>query len=257
MVPNRKRRVRINQFISRAGVASRRGADQLVRDGRVSVNGERLTQPGLTIDPDSDLVEVDGKPITVAEKHHVFRYYKPRGVISSLADERGRWDLSAIATEMPAGCVPVGRLDRDSEGLVLWTNNGAWVNYLTHPRYGARKQYRVTISGLFEEGEQEQFEQLSALPDGETLSHRARVLGVKHRTSRTVVDVQLQEGKNQQLRRMFEALGCDVHRLVRTGEAGVLLGKLRPGQVQPLQGRPLELFLSEIKNLQSDRSRRR
>lgn len=244
--------MRINQFLARAGVASRRKADDLVEAGRVRVNGATVIKPGVQVDPAVDLVEVDGRRVAPATKGRLFRYYKPRGVVCSLADERGRPDLSEVARALPPGAVPAGRLDRASEGLLLWSTDGEWVKRLTHPRYGVAKRYRVTIAGRIRADFRTRFEAMRALEDGTPLGSPVRVLSIRRRSEKTDIEIELREGRQRQIRRMLDMIGLEVRRLVRIAEGGVTLDGLAPGVVEEITGRARQAFLTEIGLQSSD-----
>jgi len=239
--------MRINRFLARAGVASRRKAEAFVLAGRVRVNGRTVRELGTRVDPDQDRVELDGKPVAPAEAARLWAYYKPRGVLSTLSDPRGRPHLGPVVRRLGPAVVPVGRLDRDSEGLLLLTDQGKWVAQLTHPRYGAVKQYHVVATGTPPHDWPAQLTQLRELGDGQPLAHPIRPLQVHQREGgKWVCQLALQEGKHRQIRRAFAALQLEVVRLVRTSEAGIELGRMRPGQVRRLGKRAQARLRAEL-----------
>lgn len=240
--------MRINRFLARSGAAdSRRKADDLIRAGRVRLNGVRLTEPGARLEPGRDRVEVDGRVVTLPTTTALYRHYKPRGVVASLDDPKGRPDLGPVQERLPNGCVPVGRLDRDSEGLVLWTNVGHWVERLTHPRYGAPKRYRVVVSGKVPQDFAERLSDVERLDDGTELAYPMELVDAWTRPDRrTVLELRLREGKRRQIRRVLGDFGLEVRRLIRVAEGGVELGELRPGELSPVEGPELEAFVAEL-----------
>lgn len=244
--------MRINQFLARAGVASRRKADDLLREGRVRVNGSPAVEPGLQVDPERDVVEVDGRRVSGSGASRLFRYYKPRGIVCSLADERGRPDLSHVAAALPPGAVPAGRLDRASEGLLLWSTDGEWVKRLTHPRYGVPKRYRVTVSGQVPSDFSARFAAIRELEDGTPLGSPGVVTAIRRRSAKTELEVELREGRNRQLRRMLEMCGLTVHRLIRIAEGSLTCEGLAPGVIEEVVGRSRRNLLVELGLQSSD-----
>ncbi len=188
-------------------------------EGRVLLNG-RPVSPGDKMDVRADLLTVDGKKVLVPKKAEKYYYmlHKPRGYITTTSDERGRRTVMDLMDGAPARVYPVGRLDKDSEGLLLFTNDGAFANLLTHPSHGVSKLYRVTVRPRASE------DQLIRLTDGVVLDEPDRM----------VLEMTIREGKNRQIRRMCEAVGLEVIRLKRTALGAVKLGMLQPGQYRAL-----------------------
>ncbi len=225
---------RIQKVLSEQGVCSRRAAEQLIRDGRVKLNG-RPVGLGDKMDPAADLLSVDGQTVRVARKTEKYYYmlHKPRGFITTTSDERGRKTVMELLEDAPVRVYPVGRLDKDSEGLLLLTNDGEFANLLTHPSHGVSKLYRVTVRPHATE------EQIIALTDGVTLddgttTQPAVIRVLADEPERTVLEMTIREGKNRQIRRMCEAVGLGVIRLRRTAVGAVKLGMLQPGQYREL-----------------------
>ena len=218
--------MRLNRYLARAGVASRRGADELIKAGRVRVNGEAGELN--TFISAGDLVEVDGEPVERQQLGHVL-LHKPPGVVTTARDPEGRptvVDLVGLETRV----VPVGRLDVATTGALLLTNDGSLAHRLAHPRYGVEKCYVADVAG---EPSDETLRALAAgieLEDGCTAPARVRRLG------RSRVELVLHEGRNRQVRRMCEAVGHPVTRLHRSGYAGLDLEGLEPGAWRPLTG---------------------
>ncbi len=225
---------RIQKVLAAQGVCSRRAAEQLIAQGRVKLNG-RPVGLGDKMDTAADVLSVDGQRIYVPRKTEKYYYmlHKPRGFITTTSDERGRKTVMDLMEGVPARVYPVGRLDKDSEGLLLLTNDGEFANLLTHPSHGVTKLYRVTVHPRATE------EQLIALTDGVVLDDGTKTQPVVIRVvvdepERTVMEMTLSEGKNRQIRRMCEAVGLEVARLRRTAVGPVKLGMLAPGQFRQL-----------------------
>ena len=224
------RDVRIQKVLAEQGICSRRAAEQLIREGRVKLNGRPVTV-GDKMDTLKDLLTVDGQKVYVPKKSEKYYYmmYKPRGDITTTNDERGRKTVMDLIADVPVRVYPVGRLDKDSEGLLLLTNDGDFANLLTHPSHGVSKLYRVTVRPHATE------EQIIALTDGVVLDDGSKTLPaaihvVTDEPERTVLEMTIREGKNRQIRRMCEAVGLDVIRLRRSALGAVKLGMLQPGQ---------------------------
>ncbi len=222
---------RLQKRLARAGVASRRAAEALITAGRVTVNGQPATL-GQSVTED-DVIEVDDLVVDIgAPQRRTFAMYKRRGIIVTAHDEKGR---PSVLDSMPeiAGLHPVGRLDRDSEGLLLLTTDGELTLRLTHPRYGHEKVYRAWIEGGVPDNAT-----LDALEDGIELEDGVTAPARVERAGRGVY-VTLKEGKNHQVRRMLEAVGHPVTRLVRVRLGGLWLEDLVPGEWRELGGRDL------------------
>lgn len=228
------REVRIQKVLAEQGVCSRRAAEQLIREGRVKLNG-RPVSLGDKMDPHADLLSVDGQRISVPGKSEKVYYmmYKPRGYITTTSDERGRRTVMDLIADAPVRVYPVGRLDKDSEGLLLLTNDGDFANLLMHPSHGVSKLYRVTVRPHATE------QQILALTNGVVLDDGSKTLPAVIRVAadepeRTVLEMTIREGKNRQIRRMCEAVGLEVIRLRRSALGAVKLGMLQPGQYREL-----------------------
>lgn len=219
-------KVRLQKYLSECGVASRRKAEDLIAAGKVKVNGKPATI-GDKIDPKSDTVVVAGKKIRKSKKNTYIMLHKPRGFITTLSDEMGRKCVAQLIEDVGTRVYPVGRLDRDSEGLLLLTDDGEFANLLTHPTHHVPKTYRVTIRPTITD------EQITALTTGilidgrMTMPSEVRVLEKKE--GRVVIEIIIYEGRNRQIRKMCDALGLEVARLKRTQIGSVKLGMLKQG----------------------------
>ncbi len=203
---------RLQKILAARGVGPRRGCEQLIRDGRVTVNGHRVRTLPVLIDPEVDEIRVDGRPV-VAERLVYYLLNKPRGIVCTASDPAGRTRAVDLLDRVRERVYPVGRLDADSDGLLILTNDGELTNRLTHPRYGTPKTYRVEISGRIEPDGIDRLRRGIWLSEGKT---RSAVVKVVHRGRQTsVVDITLREGRNRQVRRMLARLGHKVKRLTR------------------------------------------
>ena len=217
---------RLQKLLSARGVASRRKAEELIAAGRVTVNG-RPAALGEGADPETDTVRIDGKPLPQVQKTVYILLNKPRGYVTTLSDEKGREDVTELLKDCDTRVYPVGRLDMDSEGLLLMTNDGAWMQRLLHPSHQIEKEYRVTVTGPVEGAAQ----RLAAIRDLEGKRIRpARVRELWRDGSKAALSVTIHEGKNRQIRRMCRQAGLAVRRLQRVREHTLTLGDLPVGQ---------------------------
>lgn len=229
-------RVRLQRFLAQCGVASRRAAEMLIAEGHVRVNGAIVQQQGVTIDPETDRIELDGRVLRAEPKHYIAAY-KPRGCLCTTHDPEGRPTLLDILRKTPrfpkSRLFTVGRLDYTSEGLILLTNDGAWAQRIAHPRYEIRKTYRVWLSKVLTPSEIARLRQGIVAGDGETLKlisiRPMRVAG-----EGLFYEIVLVEGHNRHIRRMFEALDISVRRLLRIRIGKLELGSLRTGRWRSL-----------------------
>jgi len=236
---------RINRALALAGVASRRKAEQYIRDGRVAVNGRVVKDLATVIDTSADSLAVDGKPLILDREHRYYLYYKPRGVVSTMSDVSGRACVGDAIGDLAGAPRPVGRLDRRSEGLLLLTNDGELANQLAHPRYGVHKEYHVTVSPLLKERDAEQMTSGVPLADGEARFVGMRLLGQTR--DRTRLAVVVDEGRNKLVRRVFGYFGHDVLRLKRVRLGSLPLGPLKPGEIRRLSASEVAQLRQSLK----------
>src|ERR1051326_2024666 len=223
--------VRLQKYVAEAGVASRRAGEQLMREGRVCVNGETGQELGRKIDPVHDQVTVDGKGIRAKRKIYL-ALNKPKGLVCSRHDDQGRATIFDLLPKEWGHLHSVGRLDYNSEGLIFLTNDGALSQRVTHPRHGVHKKYVVTVEGRVD-GEMLGRVQKGIWSEGERLkAEKARVISGSG--SQSVVELELAEGKYREVRRMFETLGRSVKKLERTQIGKIKLGELKPGKWRTL-----------------------
>lgn len=229
---------RIQKLMAAAGLCSRRTAEEWIAAGRVIVNG-RIARVGDKADPDRDTVLVDGSPLRGAAQHVYLMLYKPRGYVTTLSDERGRRTAAELVSGCGARVYPVGRLDMDSEGLLLMTNDGAWMQRLLHPSREIEKEYRVTVTGPVEGAAG----RLAAIRDLEGERIRpARVRELWRDGNKAALSVTIHEGKNRQIRRMCRQAGLAVRRLQRVREHTLALGDLPVGRWRYLTQQELQML---------------
>ncbi len=243
-------KIRIQKIIADAGIASRRKAEELIQKGAVTVNGIRAGL-GDKADPYKDKIVVAGReihPRKDARKYYIM-LHKPRGFITTMQDEGGRKCVAELVDEIPARVFPVGRLDKDSEGLLFMTNDGDFANMISHPSTHFAKTYRVMVHPRITE------EQLTALTTGVIIEGRksmpAAVRVVTTEQERTVLEIILEEGRNRQIRKMCEAIGLEVARLKRTAIGPVKLGMLQPGkwrELEPDEMRKIRAYQKKLAN---------
>ncbi|HEX3706241.1 MAG TPA: pseudouridine synthase [Mycobacteriales bacterium] len=219
-------------MLAAAGVGSRRACEELIAAGRVMVNG-RPARLGLRIDPEHDIVTVDGDRLPTASGLTYVAVNKPRGMLSAMTDDRGRACIGDLVADITAPLHHVGRLDADSEGLLLLTNDGDLSHRLTHPSFGVVKTYLVEVEGSAGRGLERALKAGVALDDGVVKADSARVL--ESTTNRAVIELSIHEGRKHVVRRALDALDHPVTRLVRTAVGPIRLGDLRPGGRRHLQ----------------------
>jgi 23S rRNA pseudouridine2605 synthase len=228
--------VRLQKFLAECGVGSRRKMEQFIKEGRVRINGQVVTELGRKIDPATDRVEVNRRPVHAAPKG-IMLLNKPRGVVSTLSDPEGRRSVADFLTKHYSSYFPVGRLDWDSTGLMVLTNDGEVAERLMHPRYGFERVYHARVEGAVP------VEVLSKLERGIRLSDgfvKAQGTILKNDDSSTWVEVRIHEGRNRVVRRLFEKLGHPVMKLKRIVYGPFKLGRLQVGQVRVLTHKEYE-----------------
>lgn len=230
---------KLQKILSARGVASRRHAEQMIEQGRVTCNG-RVCQLGDRADPAVDVILLDGKPLPSEEKKVYLMLHKPRGYVTTLSDEKGRKNAAQLVGDCGTRVYPVGRLDMDSEGLLLFTNDGDFANRLMHPKHEINKTYRVLVSGYTVTGLEKLGRPVTL--DGYTI-RTPQVALVKAAEDRAELLVTIHEGRNRQVRRMCEIAGMRVQRLIRISEGTLKLGNL------PL-GKWRHLTAEEVRDLQ-------
>lgn len=233
---------RLQKVIARSGIASRRKAEQLILDGKVTVNGQVVTELGTKVS-DEDKLEVNGIPVEREEPIYIL-FYKPRGVISSVKDEKGRKVVTDYFRDFEQRIFPVGRLDYDTSGLLILTNDGDFANLLMHPRYEIDKVYVAKVKGIPGRKELKQLEQGIMLEDGMTKPAKVKMLSLDKRKKTCIIEITIHEGRNRQIRRMFDKIGYPVLKLKRERYAFLDLKGLHPGAFR-------EITPHEVKRLRA------
>ncbi|WP_044896471.1 pseudouridine synthase [Bacillus alveayuensis] len=233
---------RLQKVIAHAGIASRRKAEKLILEGKVKVNGNVVRELGVKVS-DQDQVEVNGIPVEREEPVY-YMLYKPRGVISSVKDEKGRKVVTDFFKELDKRIYPIGRLDYDTSGLLLLTNDGEFANLLMHPRYKIEKVYIAKVKGIPNKTELKQLEKGVLLEDGMTLPAKVKVKSIDKRKKTAIIELAIHEGRNRQVRRMFEKIGHPVMKLKREKYAFLDLQGMNPGDIR-------ELTPHEVKQLRA------
>ena len=225
--------MRLQKYMASSGVASRRSSEKLIAEGRVAVNGQVVTEMGTQVDETRDRVTVDGKPIRPETDKHYLAYYKPLGEVTTVSDPEGRDTVMDKFRDYPVRLFPVGRLDFDSEGLLLLTNDGDLMQRLLHPSHEVPKIYLCKVSNQVTEEELRRLRAGVTLDDGR-LTSPAEVRLIRREAFDSVVLVTIHEGRNRQVRRMFERIGHEVVALRRVGFGPIALGDLPRGQWRKL-----------------------
>ena len=233
-------KIRLQKYLADRGVASRRKAEEMILAGRVTVDG-RKARLGMSVDTHAQIIAVDGVRLDEAKERRVYLLlHKPRGYVTTMADRHAKHSVAELVAGRSERLFPAGRLDKDSEGLLLMTNDGALANALAHPSKHIAKVYRVTVRGRVSEEALDKLARGIPLDGSMTQPVTARVLAAE--SDRTVLELVLREGRNRQIRRMCEATGLEVARLKRVAMGPLKLGLLPPGQWR-------ELTAEEVKRL--------
>ena len=238
--------VRLQKILSHAGVSSRRVAEDLIRQGRVAVNGKVANELGTKADPDDDDIRVDGRRLKLHADRRYYLMYKPRGVVSTRSDPQNR--LTVIEVLAKAGIkgyfYPVGRLDYDSEGLIILTNDGAFAEKVTHPRHELDRAYEIVVTGLPDARDLQRLSRGILIDGRRTLPARVRVIRPypSKKEPQTLIEIVIREGRNRQVRKMCELTGHHVMSLRRTRIGPITDRRIKPGQVR-------ELTADEVKSL--------
>ena len=224
--------MQLNKYLALCGVASRRKANDLIAGRRVSINGKKADRLGIQVHSGTDAVALDGKVLHPPRKFRYVLLNKPMNALTTVSDDRGRKTVLDLI-EAPRGLFPVGRLDLDTEGVLLLTNDGDLAYRLAHPRYEIDKIYHAAVQGEFGDGPIRQFKKGVAIESGVVVKGEARI--VRKLGNRTLVEIRLHEGKKRQVKRMFAALGYSVHRLARINFAGLTARGLAVGDWRDLK----------------------
>ncbi len=237
--------MRLQKFLARAGIASRRGAEEMIRQGLVTVNGRVIRDMGVVIDPGRDAVKCQGRLVRPRAGRKYLLLFKPRSVVSTLSDPEGRPTVRDFLPVKAGRVFPVGRLDWDAEGVILFTDDGDLAHRLAHPRYGAERTYHVKVRGALEAQDLHRLQSGIRLEDGMVKPEKVRV--VRRSENSTWVALTLREGRYHEVKRIFASLGVAVQKLRRVSFAGLAAGTLRPGQWRALTAGEIDGLRREIK----------
>ncbi len=234
--------MRLNKFIAQSGIASRRKADELTINGNVKVNGRVMKELGYDVLPD-DTVEVNGRVISADEKKVYIALNKPKGFVTTMSDDKDRLTVADLVSDIPERIFPVGRLDYNTTGLLIMTNDGDLANKLSHPKHHVEKTYRAKVSGVLSG------KRMAALRKGVDIggfvTSPAKVTIVKQTEKSAIATITIHEGKNRQVRKMFKAVGCPVQELTRIAIGDIQLARLKEGTYRKLTRQEIDY----LKNL--------
>ncbi len=235
---------RLQKFLARAGVASRRRGEELIRAGRVEVDGQVVTTLGVCIDPATAQVKVDGQPVHLPTKWRTVMLHKPAGYVTTMADPQGRRQVTDLLAGQSERLFPVGRLDYDATGLLLLTNDGELAHRLMHPRYKVAKTYRVTVGGRFEETARARLLAGVELDGRPAAAVQVQIL--QSTTDRSVIEMTIREGRYHQVKRMLGQVGFAVLKLKRIAYGPLRLGRLAPGAWRDLSPQELAALAQAV-----------
>ncbi len=236
--------IRLQKYLAMCSVASRRSAEKMITDGRVSVNGVVVTELGTKV-TDGDNVCVDGKKVRGDSKKIYIMLNKPKGYVTTARDDRGRRTVMDLVSDIPQRIYPVGRLDYDTEGLIFMTNDGDLTYSLTHPKYEKNKVYEVLVSGIMLHGAADKLAKGVYIEGKKT--YPAEVEVTEHRRNSSVVRISIHEGRNRQIRKMCDAVGHPVLSLKRVAMDGIELGNLPEGRWRHLTSTEIKMLKKESK----------
>ncbi|NLB54732.1 MAG: rRNA pseudouridine synthase [Lentisphaerae bacterium] len=234
---------RLQKILSAAGVASRRRSEQLITEGRIAVNGVTADRLGIKADPDKDTITVDGKPVLMPGVKYYILLNKPAGYTSTSFDPYAKKTVMDLVTDVGAPLHTVGRLDVDTEGLLILTTDGDFTQKLTHPSYEVPKTYRVTVRGVPNERGLERLSKGIRLEDGVTAPAKTRLVKVESGKRTSLIEITIHEGRKRQIKRMFEVIGHKVEHLVRSKIAGIQIEDLPLGKWRHLTEKEVQALL--------------
>jgi 23S rRNA pseudouridine2605 synthase len=230
--------MRLNKFLSKAGIVSRRGADKLIKQGKIAVNGKIITELGSVIDEIRDEISVNGKPVSLPDRYLYLALNKPGGYLVTIGDRFGRPTVMELLGNFRNKVKPVGRLDFDSSGLLIFTNDGEFAFRLSHPRYEIDKKYLVKSEGLISDEDIEKLSKGIKLEDGMTSPANLELISRSKAFSRFYITIH--EGRKRQIRRMCKAVGREVVTLKRVAIGNIELGKLKAGSYRALENNEVD-----------------
>ena len=242
--------MRLQKYLSECGVASRRKSEELIRQGKVKVNGHPAVL-GDKVRPKTDIVTLSGKRVVHGKEERTYiMLHKPRGYVTTMQDELGRKCVAELVDDAPAKVYPVGRLDRESEGMLLFTNDGEFANLMMHPSGHVPKTYRLTVRPPVGEEQLQKMREGVVIDGVKTLPAEITVL--LEETQRVVLEVIITQGRNRQIRKMCEAVGLEVARLKRTAIGSLKMGMLPSGKWRYLEEKEIRMLIAEAKNKKSE-----
>jgi len=230
--------MRLQKFLARAGIASRRSCEEFIKQGRVKVNGKIVTEMGFIIHPEEDKICFDDKPVRLPKQNYYLLLYKPAGYLTTAKDTYGRPTVLDLVKDIPRRLFPVGRLDQDTEGVLLLTDGGELAHRLMHPRFEVKKTYKALVKGIPEKNELLRLAKGVELPDGNTSPAEVKLLTAKN--DRAVILIAVHEGRKHQVKRMFAAINYPVIKLKRIRFAFLGLKGLEPGSYRKLNRREIQ-----------------
>lgn len=230
---------RLQTVLSHAGISSRRHAEEIIAEGNVKVNGRVVTEKGIKVDPDKDIILVYDRPIPAEEKKYYFLLNKPEGFISTVQDTHGRRKITDLFKHISARLYPIGRLDKDTTGLIIITNDGSLTQKLSHPSFEIEKEYNVTVEGSLKTRELKKLEEGVEVEGKITSPCKVSIIGPYGKAG-MVYRVILHEGRKRQIKQMFEAVGYKVTGLERTKYAGLTIKGVKRGESRPLKKEEIE-----------------
>lgn len=236
--------VRLQKYIAMSGAASRRAAEQMIAEGRVSVNGKKITEQGVKVEIGNDKVELDGNLLKVSRKKIYIAVNKPAGYVTTVNDQFGRPTvMDLVSREIHERIFPVGRLDYDTEGLILMTNDGDWANKVTHPRFESSKRYYAVLKGVLSIASLNKIRRGVYIDGKKTSPAQCEIMEIE--SGMTLVEIVIHEGRNRQVRKMFESVGNPVKALRRVSIGNVELGNLPEGRWRHLTSGEIGYFMNK------------
>lgn len=239
---------RLNRYLAECGIASRRKADALITEGAVKLNGKVVYELGVKIDPTQDQITVKGRPVTTKEEKVYFAFYKPLKVVTTMSDPEGRPCVGDFFKKSKKRLFPVGRLDWDTDGLLLITNDGEFANLVSNPQSNLPKTYLVKLDGQPSQERLEKLKKGVTIPGGKVKALECSIIPKGTSTKYEWIKIVITEGKNRQIRHMFAKIGFDVKKLRRVSIGNYKLGRMKPGETRPIPAKDL-MKVFEIKNI--------
>jgi len=235
---------RLQKYLAQAGIASRRSAEKMIAEGRVKVNGTVVREQGIKVDGAKDIIEVDNKPVKVEEEYVYLLINKPAGCVTTVKDPGKRPTVMDVVSDIPKRVYPVGRLDFDTTGLLLMTNDGEFAYRMTHPKFTINKVYEAYVAGQVSEEKLDKLRNGIMLEDGMTKPAKVRVLRKENR--KTLIEITISEGRKRQVRRMFKAINNPVIDLKRVQVENLTLGKVKEGEYRYLTFEELRPLMNKV-----------